>query len=126
MSPQIIEELNNLEYDRLYNSYDTGGLLNYYGLKCYVNSIGDLYDDETLLIGRDLKNLTVNIFEIEKSEKHRFDVYLIEKDTVLYMYLNNNPEKYELIYEDEEVLDEINKPINSYAIFKTIEIKKEL
>ena len=90
--------------------------MNYYGEKCFVNSIGELYDEDTLNIGKKLKYLNMDIYEVEAHDLYNFDAYLIEKDSMLYRYLINNPEKYELIYEDAEE-DEENF-IHTYAIFK--------
>ena len=98
VNPKIIEAIKEEKPERMYNSYYIGGLLVYYDEKVFSYSIA-LSNEEDLEVSKILDDLEVNIYEKEK--EYNFDYYLTDVDSPLAFYLENTPEKYEIIYKDE-------------------------
>lgn len=117
MNPEIIETLKEIKPERLFNSYNAGGALNYYGEKCFINSIAELYEDNELNTGKYLEELNIDIYKVV--DYYEFDTFLVEKNNLLYKFLKANKDNYELVYEDSDEL--INDYIYLYSIFKVKE-----
>lgn len=115
MSPEIVENIKEVSPERLFNSYDAGGVLNYFDIKCFINPIAELYGTDELSCGKYLQNLNINFVECFKY--YDFDYLLVEKNTPLYLLLKTDTKHYELIYEDLET--EQDSYIKLYSLYKS-------
>lgn len=97
VSDTMANEIKSGHYKRLYNDYNTGGMLIYYGIPVFIDSRADLYPEEVLRDGKELSTLTGNPEEI--LTRYDFDAILVDTSSPLYDYLSINS-KYHLEYEE--------------------------
>ena len=100
--------LNELDLDniRLYNEYNYGSYLLFRGIPVFVDSRADLYSpefNEGVDVFTDFLNISgVNNNNIEEMfEKYGFTHLIMYKDAKLRTFMNQTPEKYDKLYEDD-------------------------
>ena len=98
---EIIETIKENEYERLYNSYNTGGYLIYNEIPVFIDSRAELYTEETLSDAMKLFYWDCKDSEMEEiMNKYGFDAYLVEIDTPFYKYMSNNDNYIEIVSDD--------------------------
>ena len=96
-------DINNI---KLYNEYNYGSYLLYEGIPVFIDSRCDLYTPE-FNEGKDIfndflamANMTTNDLE-GMFNKYGFTHFITYKKAKLCIYLNSNPDKYSIIYSDD-------------------------
>ena len=97
VSDTMANEIKAGHYKRLYNDYNTGGMLIYYSIPVFIDSRADLYPEEVLRDGKELSTLTGDPEEI--LTRYDFDAILVDISSPLYDYLSINS-KYQLEYKE--------------------------
>ena len=92
----IINYIKNDENIVLYNSYNLGGYLIYKDVKVFIDGRADLYVDSILCDVCDIEKNS----NFTKLDNYSFNTYIVQNNTNIYDYLNNNS-KYELIMSDK-------------------------
>lgn len=115
--PEYIDVLNqyNKEDIILYNNFNEGGLLEWYGYKVYIDARPELF--QKVINGKEdiadeyyniSSNLLANEQIIAFINKYQFNFLLTDRYNILYTYLSNN-DRYENIYSSTD---------NKYNLFK--------
>lgn len=102
--------------ERPYTDYNYGGDLIFYGVEVFVDGRADVYTGISLVDFYNLSFLVKHETTDEKYEcrdlgfaediikKYNFDAFLVSKERPLCQYLYNQPDKYQIIKEDEEAV----------------------
>lgn len=129
MSNEMVEAIRKENPKRMFNSYNTGGILAYNDFKVFGISDAEAMDFETMWLSKRIENLD---FDLKLLEMYNFDYFLVNTETHLYKYFKLNSDKYELIYKDDEVVGEFNSKqnnqnhFNSYALVKNLEYDENI
>ena len=107
VSNEIIETIKAENPQRLYNEYGLGGYLIYNDIKVFVDGRADMYSKYNLKDVIALDMLEQNPEDI--INKYNFDLFVIDKNVPLAIYLNSNSEYQKLIEDDNFV---VFKPLN--------------
>ena len=104
-SDYIIRHLD-LDKIKLYNEYNYGSYLLYRGIPVFIDSRADLYSpefNEGVHIFDDFLDISgVDIDNIEEVfDKYGFTHLIMYKDAKLKRFIDQNPEKYEELFEDD-------------------------
>ena len=100
-SDNLIEEIKELQPERLFNTYNTGGYLVYKGVDVFIDGRADIYSRYNMS-----DYVRMEAFALATDElmaKYNFDYLLIQKDTRLQQWMdaqNAVIERYELLYEE--------------------------
>lgn len=85
---KAMEILKEKDYERIFNSYNTGGHLIYNGIPCFVDSRAELYSEEVMEDHVNLFYGKVSIEEMNKIiDKYNFDGFYVENTGSLYKFL---------------------------------------
>jgi hypothetical protein len=107
---EAVEILKTEEYERLYNFYDYGSFLIYNDIDVFIDGRTDMYDGHNLeQVGKVFKVYYRDYTCEDFINEFDFDMFMIPSKYLMYAYLDENPDKYEKLYEDDNV-----------AIFKKI------
>lgn len=113
MSEDVVETLKEINPQRLYNSYDTGGILSYNGIKPFGMSLAELYDENDMIVAKYLPDMKMSIKYLDR---YNFDYYLVYADSLFHYYAKANPDKYEIIL-DQSRIEELQS-FRRYVIIK--------
>lgn len=94
ISDNLIEYLNENQYERTYNDYDLGAYLIFNGIQDFVDARADFFDEETLTGARKFNNATFeNQGDIETFlQTFKFDAIILNQQsavTIDYLLCNN-------------------------------------
>jgi len=101
----ILENLD-IENIRLYNEYNYGSYLLYRGIPVFIDSRADLYAPE-FNKGKDIFSDYINLSGVNKDnieetlDKYDITHMIMYKNTRLRIFIKQNEEKYNLLYEDD-------------------------
>ena len=106
MAADYIVRHLDLENIRLYNEYNYGSYLLFRGIPVFIDSRADLYTpefNEGVYVFKDFLDISgVNISNIEEGfNKYGFTHLIMNKDATLKKFIDQTPEKYEKLYEDD-------------------------
>lgn len=110
VTQELVQQIKEQNVNRLYTDYNLGGDLLYNDVMVFVDSRADLYakdhvlDDAVGLMeltqcNTEMKNEQIDVSKL--IQKYMFDSYVLLKSRPLYVYLTEQPQKYKLVYEDE-------------------------
>lgn len=112
MSNESVNAVKECNPKRIFNDYDLGETLIYNDVPVFFDARADLYSKCGILTDG-LELMSMQPLNVEKNtnginieqliNKYDFDYILIKKVRPLFVYLNANPGKYPLVYEDEIV-----------------------
>ena len=111
MSDAAVEAVKKDSPERIYNDYNLGETLIYNDIKVFYDARADLFAQENIMRDGVSLSMMLNLGAVNgKSfdpetiiEKYGFDSILILKSRPLYAYLFSHPEKYILIYSDDDL-----------------------
>ena len=98
ISDGMIAEIRAGDFERLYNTYNTGGYLIYKEIPVFIDSRADLYPEDVLRDGKEFQYWTCDEQEVIK--KYRFDGFLIGNKDPIKKYFDLSGE-YAQVYADE-------------------------
>lgn len=98
ISDGMIAEIRAGDFERLYNTYNTGGYLIYKEIPVFIDSRADLYPEDMLRDGKALQYWTCDEQEVIK--KYQFDGFLIGNKDPIKKYFDLSG-KYAQVYADE-------------------------
>lgn len=96
---QLIEKIKEIEPERLYNPYNSGGYLTYRGISVFVDGRADIYTSINLSDSLRLNRGSYDSIQLIK--KYDFDYMLVFRQSTLDALLGYNEDMFTLIESDE-------------------------
>ena len=112
MSDEAVTAVVNDAPQKVFNDYNLGETLIYHDIKVFFDARADVYSQANVLKdGMELMLLTKAKDDDDSMavdvdafiEKYGFDAILIQKNRPLYVYIKSHLEKFEYVYENQEV-----------------------
>ncbi len=100
MSDKYIEIIKKENPQRLFNSYELGGLLIYNDIDVFIDGRADLYNKHNYVDNLRILQLQKDFRDV--MNKYDFDYYLLTERHTLFNYVDNN-DAFKLIYEENGV-----------------------
>ena len=113
ISQEALPIIKALDEDGMYNHYNLGGELIYNDINVFIDGRADMYStynfEDFYTLSKDSLNEHSESQAKKLIEKYNLTSFICVKTENLNLYLQNNKDKYELVYEDENINIYIDK-----------------